>query len=977
MTLKNRILETVESDKLQQSLFEAEPPSVDVTSEENNADDPMMVAGPLSAIKGLKGLKDKKRSGDSLVSPEADREEIGSYQVVPEARDDIVEKVLEQTDSAPKTGKPGGKPNTVFNLDKIDDTDSLNQHIETVAKVYGADKVPKISYKSIAARMETEMGYDEAFIANVIDTSVATKADPAQVYKMLLALTDVSKRTEKLANKVRDAQADGTLTSDLTSQFRQSLALEGVLAKAVKARQVDIARTLGIFSQARRPSAERGVRLDEIIEQSGGVDDSIEIATRYLALDQKGQRAHLAEQTLGGSIGDIWFTTWINGLLSGLPTHGKNIVGTGTHIGMMNISKLLSVPIGKIRQSLTKGEAGVTFEEYLASTMALLAGIQDGFRLGGEAFKKNRASDPFTKIQDARGGGRDAFAFDFGSSKTGRVFEKALRLYGAFVTVPGRALLAEDEFFKGIVFRTELNGLIYKDTNSEYLRLIETGMSEAEALEAVQKRAVALFEDPPLSMKQEALDAAREGTFTNRLEGSAAKIEKAFQVQIQGVPILRIAAPFIRTPTNVFARTFEYVPGLNLLTRKTRAALANGGQEFDLALSKASLGSTIAYFAYDQTYGGRITGMGPAKYSERQQLEKTGWQPYSLVFPKKQFTKEQLDQLRQSFSVSVSTDSVYIGYAGLEPFSGLLAMAATAAEYSVMEAEDGVVTDLFVGASLGIAEFASELPMLEGVSEIAKVLQSRDGNQVAQLLSELANQGTKFLIGGSPLGVHSSFVAGIERTLNPNASQTSGMGGPQPFGEIDVTTNELTSKVLKTFYKALNSAMARNPLYSDALPPRLDFYTGEPERQTHFHGNLFNNLAQFASPFKLKKSGRFYSKAHQILYEHGIGYHKLHNMNKLTVDGITIELNTDQMQRVIETATADNRIVNDIIEIANDFTFDVPLQDRQAELRSVISEAYQDAKEILYDSDYDVQDQISLKRQEIDNIKRKQGRAVR
>ena len=92
------------------------------------------------------------------------------------------------------TGKPSpstaqvqaGVPETAFNLDQITDSDGLKQFIEATARTYGADKLVKVSYKDIATKASEE-GYDETFLAKIINPMERTQADPREAYKMMLA----------------------------------------------------------------------------------------------------------------------------------------------------------------------------------------------------------------------------------------------------------------------------------------------------------------------------------------------------------------------------------------------------------------------------------------------------------------------------------------------------------------------------------------------------------------------------------------------------------------------------------------------------------------------------------------------------------------------------------------------------------------------------------------------------------------------
>jgi len=242
------------------------------SAEEPPQFEPVQVAG-LKDLKNLGNIfKPSKKTERPLIKKGKEQETVGPYQVMPEATPEKVEKILEEAPAMPVTGKPSptsaevaaGVPETAFNLDLIKDDDGVKQFIEATARAYGADKIEKVSYKEIATKVSAE-GYDEAFLARILNPLEATKANPSDAYKMLLALTDAGKRAYDLGVKVTEATKAGTLNADLASEFQQAVALEGSLLKAARGRQADIARTLGIFSEARQSTAERGSALNAIM----------------------------------------------------------------------------------------------------------------------------------------------------------------------------------------------------------------------------------------------------------------------------------------------------------------------------------------------------------------------------------------------------------------------------------------------------------------------------------------------------------------------------------------------------------------------------------------------------------------------------------------------------------------------------------------------------------------------------------------
>ncbi len=333
---------------------------------------------------------------------------VGTYSVIRENAP--VNEILNKAPTTTASGKPSptqeqldaGVQKTVFNLDQIKDVDGVRQFIEATALEYGADKLPKISYKEVAEKAALD-GYDERFLARILDPKVQTTASPEEAYKMLLAITDAGKRAFDLGQQVKAAAASGNLTADLATQFHQAVALEGVLLKASKGRQADIARTLGIFSQARTSTAARGAQLETILNEAGGIRNSFELANSYTALDSRADRAALSEKTISGTVRDIWYSTWINGLLSSPVTHAKNIVGNAAFGAYQLPERVIASGIGKVRNFVFRGgEEAIQLNEIYAQAMGMLQGMREGGHISVTAFKKNEPTDALAKIENFR-----------------------------------------------------------------------------------------------------------------------------------------------------------------------------------------------------------------------------------------------------------------------------------------------------------------------------------------------------------------------------------------------------------------------------------------------------------------------------------------------------------------------------------------------------------------------------------------------
>ena len=923
--------------------------------------EPTQVAGPGGIFRKM--IKEAPVRTERPILPEGVAQgKVGQSQVIREtgAKGEVI---IESMPQMPTTGKPSptptekaaGVPETAFNLDMIQDADGVKQFIEATARAYGADKIEKISYKQMAEELSVS-GYDEGFIARIIDPLEATKASPQDAYKMQLALVDAGKRAFDLGEQVKAAKASGELTPELTSAFMQAVALEGTLVKAVRGRQADIARTLGIFSQARQSSAQRGEMLEAIMNEAGGIDSVHDFASKYTALSASG-RANMAENGYGNVLSrgtDMWMSTWINGLLSNPTTHAKNIAGNTFFGGLQIPERALASVIGKARNFMFKGgEDAISTDEIYAQAMGFLQGIREGGEIAGRAFKNNTPTDPFQKIEATRLN-REPFEVDFGDSDTGKAVSGALSYYGKFVTLPGRALMAEDEFFKAVGYRMELNALATRESEKMYKSLIGSGIDPDNAARQAADFMADMLANPTDDIRDAAMGAARTVTFTRELEPALQGIQRAAQN-----PLIKMFVPFIKTPTNIALEAISRTPGLNFASPRFWGDFNAGGIRRDQAIARVTLGGAMIYSVSAGVFEGRVTGYGPMRMEDKKALEGTGWQQFSFVFDAKDVSEELLARFEKLTTVSRGPDKVYISYAGLEPIGTLLGIGATSGEYAQMTPGGEDLDKLAMGAALGVYQYLSEQPMLSGFNDIMKVFTSgaKDGPTILyDFVNAASKQVSQFAIGGAPVvGVHTSFVAGVERIVDPTRSNT------MP-AEMSTKTGVIEPAV-RGFYDAVRYYKSRNPLTSDSLPRALDPITGEVEMVGK--GKLY----EMFNPFK-ESSGK-YNQAKAVLVAYGVPMY----IPKKSIDGI--QLSATQYNRWIELATQDGALAEQIAFLGeSDAIQNLASRDlgaAQAIITKTITDAYSVAKERLKAEDPDLFDAL----REVDEFKKDFGKYKR
>ena len=923
-------------------------------------------ATQVAGVGGLfrKAIKEAPvRTERPILPPGVEQGKVGQSQVIREtgAKGEVI---IESMPQMPTTGKPSptsaevaaGVPETAFNLDMIQDADGVKQFIEATARAYGADKIAKISYKQMAEELSVS-GYDEGFIARIIDPLQATKASPQDAYKMQLALVDAGKRAFDLGEQVKAAKAAGELTPELTSAFMQAVALEGTLVKAVRGRQADIARTLGIFSQARQSSAERGAMLEAIMNEAGGIDSVHDFASKYTALTSSSARANMAENGYGNVLSrgtDMWMSTWINGLLSNPTTHAKNIAGNTFFGGLQIPERALASVIGKTRNFMFKGgEEAISTDEIYAQAMGFLQGIREGGEIAGRAFKNNTPTDPFQKIEATRLN-REPFEVDFGDSDTAKAVSGALSYYGKFVTLPGRALMAEDEFFKAIGYRMELNALATRESEKMYKSLVESGVTPDNAARQAADFMADMLVNPTDDIRDAAMGVSRTVTFTRELEPALQGIQRAAQN-----PLIKMFVPFIKTPTNIALEAITRTPGLNFASPRFWGDFNAGGIRRDQAIARVTLGGAMIYSVSAGVFEGRVTGYGPMRMEDKKALEGTGWQQFSFVFDAKDVSEEMMARFEKLTTVSRGPDKVYISYAGLEPIGTLLGIGATSGEYAQMTPGGEDLDKLMMGGALGVYQYLSEQPMLSGFNDIMKVFTSgaKDGPTILyDFINAASKQVSQFAVGGAPVvGVHSSFVAGVERIVDPTRSNT------MP-AEMSTKTGVIEPAV-RGFYDAVRYYKSRNPLTSDSLPRALDPITGEIEMVGK--GKLY----EMFNPFK-ESSGK-YNQAKAVLVAYGVPMY----IPKKSIDGI--QLSATQYNRWIELATQDGALADQIAYLGeSDSIQNLASQDlgkAQAIISKVISDAYSNAKQMLIAEDPELFDAM----RENDEFKRDFGKFKR
>jgi hypothetical protein len=747
-------------------------------------------------------LKKEGRQAGRQFVPEAGRVapdvlpptgKIGSTVIVPEGSqtmtDQVQQAVSRRQKFSPLTGKP---PEEAFNLANFADRDAAGV-VAGVSDALGI-KTKRVTFDQIKAKA-TDQGIDEQFLTRLIGTDGKMMANAVDTYKALEVLETSSKELDRLFKLVDAGQA----TDAQKLQLRQQIALHGLIQKGVKGIQTETARALAVFRIPRDGNADV---IRKVLDEYGGENSLTDMARSYLSLESRAAKNQLVEKSMMSGIKDVWMTTWINGLLSSPVSHAKNVI-SGLAFGVYQmperfIASLYSNVLPKgVRswRSLVPGSAEekIAYDEALTYISSTFRGMGEGFQLARKTWQEKMPQlDLASKVelqrmpQESMG---ETLQRTFNADPDS-FFAKGLDFYGKAISLPGRALMTEDEFFKGTFYRMHMNTLIERRAKTVYREALDGGADEATALAKAELEAQSLFKNPPADLDEAAMEFAKRGTFTADLPPALEQLQRVFNWGP-----LKVVVPFFKTPANIGLEVVERTPFAPLSSR-FRDDMAKGGIHRDMALAKVSMGSAILGYLAHEAASGSITGSGPTRKEHREALMRDGWQPYSLKI-----------------------GEGYYSYAGMEPVSALLAIAADYAEYGMYQPDQGKVEEVFMGALFGMYEYLKEQPYLQGIGEIAKALGlSRAGQtpDAVKAVNDLTKQFSGFVIGGSPIGAYGSLVGAIERMYDPTAKGTR--ASPDlPMG-------------VRGFVEGFNKYRSRIPAYNDDLPDELNLW-GDPKQQ--------------------------------------------------------------------------------------------------------------------------------------------------
>lgn len=667
----------------------------------------------------------------------------------------------------------------------------------------------------------------------------------------LVALDGVMTYTDSLYARVDEIDAMPDLTPELIqereqllSRARKMITVQGELGINLQAAVSEGARTTAAAGALKRrglPDAmRRGQEIAELM-QSPAYQDTEFLRQSYGALRTRDAKLAYANKLMeaGKWTYDIMLSVWMNSMLSSFTTHAINIAGNASLQGLDLLETFVAAGISQTRRAgaslvgrATDPQDQVYASQAVQKAVGMRKALLDSFYVALNTMITEQPYDMATKLDISRRrqiGKTGDFRQMAKDVREGHVVSAGVSFLGSLMRLPGRALMAEDEFFKGIAYRASLHEQAENAAKAAKQRALNEGATIERAEEIAIAERARVLDDPPVGITLSAQEASQQLTLTNELKGFFRMLQSTFSV-----PILKQFLPFVTAPLNDYSQTLQRVPILNFASSQFRSDFFAGGARRDKALAKMFTASSIAATTVafvDTGFGAEegklvITGAGPKDFKARMAFERMGFQPYS-------------------FNVLQEDGKTYKSYSymRLGPVSGVLAMSADYNYYSQFEQDYDQTQALAHAMVLSGGEYLVSNPYLQSIKEIMEAARSSDvETMLPAVLDKLAESQGNFVLstipGNSAFG--RSFIRSQDPTIYSTLIPAEGM-----FGEIPQEMPAWTHP----WYEALQKQSASNWIFNqrEGLYPQLNIW-GE-ERMAGTPG-----IHQMYNPFRVREA---------------------------------------------------------------------------------------------------------------------------
>lgn len=662
-----------------------------------------------------------------------------------------------------------------INLNRLETTEEVEDIITAVAKANPLEV--NQARREVITQKETEALADDLGISveDLLNRrqGVAPNAEEAVAARNILVAS--GENLIKLAEKAKNGGDEALML------FRRAMSQHQAIQLQVSGMTAEAGRALQSFRIMAKSSVEQEKAIKEALEASGGLDLNQELAKKLSQINDPAHLNRFVKNADKATKLEMVEEYWINALLSNPATHAMNIMSNASVVLSSVLERKVASTFGK---EIKSGEAS-------AQILGIIEGAKDGMVLAKKVFLTGEATDPLTKIESAQ---RQAISAK--NLNASGVVGQGIDFLGNAIRIPGRALMAGDEFFKSVARRMELQSLAYRQA-------IKENLSPEDFTKLVSE----ILNNPSATMRMQIEEVARYQTFTNEL-GAIGK--KGTQLRNSTGILGRLAVPFLRTPVNVVKYAMSRTP-LAPFMPSVQADFLAGGARRELVLSRMALGSTVMLVSSLMAQKGMITGAGPTNYKEKQMLELSGWKANSLKIGDTYYSLERAD-----------------------PVAALILMSADVTEI-IGQVSEADAYDLAFASSVAVANSLESRTYFNGLMDFFDAYQnaSRDPENKQNVLFNWLERMAATAV---PAGV-AAVARQVDPTVRLTDDLTSRLKSRLPayskdlpprrnmFGDVVVLEGGLGPDIMSPIYMSTDK---QNPIADEIGKNRVDI--GMPRR---------------------------------------------------------------------------------------------------------------------------------------------------
>lgn len=638
-----------------------------------------------------------------------------------------VEAVIEHrsVEGAEKAGYVFANKKNLLDFTKVDTADDLNKLVSDVVaevaqkdiqKLRGGNAVGVDTWENAerrAIKLAESFGTDPNVLLGQLHVDAKNSHLAAS---KVLAYDQLVRSLNQSVTDLAEAYSKGRpgtygSMEELGQALEHQLALLTDVAASTKAIVSNNARSLNILKHSKASditaSFQKGASLDDVVEailiNGGDLGSNIKNAQRHFETTGMEKAASFYQANL------LWSPY----------THFRNIAG--------NTLMLPTVPLNKIIGGTFTGNTMLA-KEGVAHLAFMPSVVGDAWNVAKKAWKMKRpVLDPsgaaYDHIVDVES---KLISGEEGWNNVKQIGTLLLNKAWGIQQTPFRALGTADDFFKQLVAGASVKAQAYREA-------LERGIKDDDAIEAFVNKAYSEAYDGATGslLNLKALDEARLATFQQAYEkGSWAENLAKFTGKH---PIIRILAlPFQKTPYNLWKQSFRWTPGLNFSVKEHQRMWAAGGEERAKVIGEMGVGTLIWGGGLTAAMQNKVTGGGPTDPKVRQQLQATGWRPYSYI-------KQNSDG-----------STTYVPIGNYDPFGLLLGTMADLHQVA-RDVDIGRYSEVEDAASalfLSVVRNARDRNYFDGFTKVLDALGESDGSdKLKRWMADTANGFVPFAAG--------------------------------------------------------------------------------------------------------------------------------------------------------------------------------------------------------------------------------------